>query len=466
MRSGEKSHANFLQVSWMAHCRTLWVQAGSPYGTECQYPSSNLGIPDIEGAQFVSEVSPQAFVSAAPDLVVVAHSEDRAAAIRAVRDVRALCTQVPILFLAGESCETLVIDAFHAGVTRYLRHPWTPAQCSDVVRELSANAEVPHLLQEQQSTLNGNCPFVGNSLAMCELRKYIRRIAPTDTNVLITGETGTGKELIAQLIHENSERRYRPFVCLNSAAIPDSLIESELFGYERGAFTGAHAPYDGKLAAAHRGTAFLDEIGDISASAQAKILRAIENKRIYRLGSSQGQNLDIRVLAATNRDLELAAQQGGFRSDLYFRLNVLKIEIPPLRERVEDVPPLVDYYIRQFNAKFRRNIVGLRPGSMDLLAHYQWPGNVRELKNFMEAVFVNLPLGMEGVVDLPVEVFRQFAKSAPFKSTERTRLLRVLSASKWNKTEAAKALHCSRMTLYRKMNRYNVSSSLHDLPHP
>lgn len=264
--------------------------------------------------------------------------------------------------------------------------------------------------------------------------------------------------MVAQLIHENSGRRYRPFVCLNSAAIPDSLIESELFGYERGAFTGAQAPYDGKLAAAHRGTAFLDEIGDISASVQAKILRAIESKRIYRLGSNQGQNLDIRVLAATNRDLESAAKQGGVRSDLYFRLNVLRIEIPPLRERVEDLPPLVDHYIRQFNEKFRRNIAGLRPGSLDLMAHYQWPGNVRELRNFIEVVFVNLPLSMEGEVDLPVEVFRQFSKSVPFQTTERTRMLRVLSASNWNKTDAAKALHWSRMTLYRKMNHYKVSS--------
>lgn len=448
----------------MAHCRILWVHAGSVHRTACQASSDKLNITDIEGAQFVSEVSPQVFVSVAPDLVVVAHSEDQAAAIRAVRETRALCAQVPILFLAMESCETLAIDAFHAGVTRYLRHPWTAVQWSDTLRELTAGAKAPDLPQEQQTMLDGGCPFVGNSPAMCELRRYIRRIAPTDTNVLITGETGTGKELIAQLIHENSGRRHRPFVCLNSAAIPDSLIESELFGYERGAFTGAQAPYHGKLAAAHRGTAFLDEIGDVSASVQAKILRAIENKRIYRLGSSQGQDLDIRVLAATNRDLESAAQQGGFRSDLYFRLNVLRIEIPPLRERVEDVPPLVDHYIRQFNVKFGRNIAGLRPGSMDLLAHYHWPGNVRELRNFMEAVFVNLPLGTQGVVDLPVEVFRQFAKLAPFQTTERTRLLRVLSASNWNKTDAAKALRCSRMTLYRKMNRYKVTSPLPDQP--
>jgi transcriptional regulator with PAS, ATPase and Fis domain len=370
---------------------------------------------------------------------------------------------VPILFLADESCESLAIDAFHAGVTRYLRHPWTALQWTEAVLEITGGAEVPGISPEDRDLLNGTCPFVGNSPAMCELRRYIRRIAPSDTNVLITGETGTGKELVAQLLHENSGRRYQPFVCLNSAAIPDSLIESELFGYERGAFTGAQSPYDGKLAAAHRGTAFLDEIGDISPFVQAKILRAIENKRIYRLGSNRGQDLDIRVLAATNRDLE-SAQHSDFRSDLYFRLNVLRVEIPPLRERVEDVPPLVDHYIRHFNVKFARNVAGLRPGSLDLLSTYQWPGNVRELRNLMEGVFVNLPHTAQGVVDLPVEVIRRFSKSLPFQTTERTRLLRVLSASNWNKTDAAKALHCSRMTLYRKMNRYKVSTPSLDFP--
>jgi len=448
----------------MAQRRILWVQTGSSRGSAFAGPPQLLNSADLDAVYSVSEVSPQALVSAAPDLIVVSHTDDRAAALRAVRNARALCASVPILFLADESCESLAIDAFHVGVTRYLRPPWTASQWTEAVSEITGGVEAPVSSPEDRDLLNGTCPFVGNSPAMCELRRYIRRIALSDTNVLITGETGTGKELVAQLIHENSARRYRPFVCLNSAAIPDSLIESELFGYERGAFTGAQSPYDGKLAAAHRGTAFLDEIGDISPSVQAKILRAVENKRIYRLGSSQGQDLDIRVLAATNRDLESAAQHSGFRSDLYFRLNVLRIEIPPLRERVEDVPPLVDHYIRHFNVKFARNVAGLRPGSLDLLSTYQWPGNVRELRNLMEVVFVNLPRTAEGVVDLPVEVFRQFSKSLPFRTTERTRLLRVLSASNWNKTDAAKALHCSRMTLYRKMNRYKVSSPSLDLP--
>jgi DNA-binding NtrC family response regulator len=448
----------------MACCRTLLVQTGRSRGSAFPALAEVLHSTERCVVESVYEISPQALVSSAPDLIVVSHTDDRAAALRAISDARALCARVPILFVANESSESLAIDAFHAGVTRYLRHPWTPAQWTEAIREIAGGNKSPVSLPEDNNLLNAPCPFVGNSRAMCELRSYIRRIAPSDTNVLITGETGTGKELVAQLIHENSGRRGRPFVCLNSAAIPDSLIESELFGYERGAFTGAQSPYDGKLSAAHRGTAFLDEIGDISPSVQAKILRAIENKSIYRLGSSQSQDLDIRILAATNRDLESAAQQNGFRSDLYFRLNVLRVEIPPLRERVEDLPPLVDHYIHHFNSKFARNITGLRSGVLDFLSTYQWPGNVRELRNLMEAVFVNLPQAAEGVVDLPSEVFRQFSRSVPFQTTERTRLLRVLSASNWNKTDAAKALHCSRMTLYRKLNRYKVSSASPDLP--
>jgi DNA-binding NtrC family response regulator len=448
----------------MARCRTLLVQTGRSHFSVFPALAEVLNSPELCVVESAFEISPQALVSSAPDLIVVSHTDDRAAALRAISDARALCARVPILFLADESSESLAIDAFHAGVTRYLRHPWTPAQWTEAIRETASGNKPPVSLNEDGNLLNASCPFVGNSRAMCELRSYIQRIAPSDTNVLITGETGTGKELVAQLIHESSSRRRRPFVCLNSAAIPDSLLESELFGYERGAFTGAQSPYDGKLAAAHRGTAFLDEIGDISPSVQAKILRAIENKSIYRLGSSQSHDLDIRILAATNRDLESGVQQNGFRSDLYFRLNVLRIDIPPLRERVEDLPPLVDHYIRHFNSKFAKKVTGLRPGVLDFLSTYQWPGNVRELRNLMEAVYVNLPQAAEGVVDLPFEVFRQFSRSVPFQTTERTRLLRVLSASNWNKTDAAKALHCSRMTLYRKLNRYKVSSASPDLP--
>lgn len=430
-------------------------------GPRCELNSSSVSeFVFPQGYQLldpVNEITAQSLLSVSPDAVLVSHRDDETSALAAVRKTRALCATLPIIFLTGKSCEQLAIDAFHAGVTRYLRNPCTPTQIAQSLRESLPRGPTPAMSAGDADQLAGSCPLIGTSAAICELRRYIRQIAPAETNVLITGETGTGKELVAQLIHENSPRRDKPLVCLNSAAIPESLIESELFGYERGAFTGAQISHEGKLAAANRGTAFLDEIGDISPAVQAKILRAVENKEIFRLGSNRSQELDIRILAATNQDLESAAAQNRFRSDLYYRLNVIRLEIPPLRNRIEDIPPLIEHYVRQFNAKFRRTITGFRGGSVDLLCSYCWPGNVRELRNVMEAAFVNLSQAAEGLVDLPPPVFRQFSRSVPFEINERTNLIRVLSSTAWNKTDAARALRCSRMTLYRKMSRYKVT---------
>jgi transcriptional regulator with PAS, ATPase and Fis domain len=277
--------------------------------------------------------------------------------------------------------------------------------------------------------------------------------------VLITGETGTGKELVAQLIQENSTRRDCPFVCLNSAAIPEALVESELFGYEKGAFTGALSAQEGKLSAANRGTVFFDEIGDVSPGVQAKLLRAIESKQLYRLGSNRSRDLDIRILAASNQDLEAAIKQNRFRGDLYYRLNVLRIEVPPLRDRLEDLPVLVDHYVRRFSRTFRKHILGCSEATMDLLLSYSWPGNIRELKNVLEAAFVTSS-GPDGLLQLPGSFARSLSISTRLKSSERTMILQALTATNWNRTEAAKRLQWSRMTLYRKMSRYQVSGSV------
>jgi DNA-binding NtrC family response regulator len=409
-------------------------------------------LPPVEG------VSAEILRSSAPHAVLISHSNDTDSALTAVRKTRALCAQVPIIFLAWTSCEALAIDAFHAGISRYLKYPWTALQLADTLHECVEIKPAPAPPVSEGHQLAGACPMIGTSPAICELRQYIAQIAPSESNVMITGETGTGKELVAHLVHENSSRRLKRMVCLNSASIPETLIESELFGYERGAFTGAQNSQLGKLAVANRGTLFLDEIGDISPGVQAKILRAVENREIFPLGSTKSQGLDIRILAATNQDLESAAAQNRFRTDLYYRLNVIKLEIPPLRDRIEDLPMLINHYIHQFNNRFRRNIAGLKAGSLDVLSSYCWPGNVRELRNVMEAAFVNFSCAAEGLVDLPSPVFRQFFRSAPFALNERTNLIRVLSSTSWNKTDAARALHCSRMTVYRKMSRYQVAS--------
>ena len=257
--------------------------------------------------------------------------------------------------------------------------------------------------------LAGGDRFVGRSQAMAQLRLQIARVAPTNSNVLVLGETGTGKEMVAELIHGNSRRAARPLVCLNTAAIPDSLLENELFGHERGAFTGATTTQPGKLIAAHGGTVFFDEIGDVSLSMQAKLLRAIESKSAYRLGGTRSVPIDIRVVAATNHDLQRDAAEGRFRQDLYYRLNVVRIELPPLRERRDDIPLLIRHYLAHFNRELGTSVRGLSPRAMDTLCDYHWPGNVRELRNAIEALLVNLAPETTGVVDVPPEVMRQLA---------------------------------------------------------
>ena len=306
------------------------------------------------------------------------------------------------------------------------------------------------------SRLNNGQRMIGESSLMRKINVYIEKVAPTDSTVLITGESGTGKELVAELIHRNSPRQQNPFLRINCAAIPDSLLESELFGYERGAFTGAHAFKEGQLKQADRGTVFLDEIGDMSPYAQAKVLRAIENREIQRLGGKGSIPLDIRLLAATNQDLEQLVSAGKFRKDLYFRLSVARIQLPPLRDRKQDIPFLFEHYIAELNRRFGLKVEGFTEEALAYLLDYDWPGNVRELKNLLEATFVNLPSRRIGIMDLP-EPFRQRSRQAegPLPD-ERERVLSALVSTQWSRRKAAEQLRWSRMTLYRKMLKYDL----------
>lgn len=291
---------------------------------------------------------------------------------------------------------------------------------------------------------------------MREIKAYIGKVALTNSIVLITGETGTGKELVAELIHNNSLRQEMPFVCLNCAAIPDGLLESELFGYEKGAFTGAYSNKDGMLKLADGGTVFFDEIGDMSPFAQAKVLRAIESKTVYRLGGMRNISLDVRVIAATNQDLDHSVAEGKFRKDLYFRLNVARIHIPPLRDRKEDIILLLDYYIQELNRQFGLNVEGFDEEALDYLLCYDWPGNVRELKNLLEAIFISLPSRRITLLDMPKPFRRHLKDTEGLPQNERDRLLAALFSTNWNKSKAAQKLHWSRMTLYRKMAKYQI----------
>ncbi|MBT8338922.1 MAG: sigma-54-dependent Fis family transcriptional regulator [Desulfatitalea sp.] len=291
---------------------------------------------------------------------------------------------------------------------------------------------------------------------MQSVRRYLVKVASSASTVLITGETGTGKELAADFIHRHSRRAGKPMVTVNCAALPESLTESELFGYERGAFTGAVAKQPGKFAMADGGTIFLDEIGDMRPLIQAKILHAIERKTVYPLGADKPRQVDARIIAATNQELERLIIDGRFREDLYYRLNIARINLPPLRERKEDIHELLTHGVHLLNSMFSRHIKGLTPEAKELLTGYDWPGNVRELMNLLEAAFINLPAEPIDYLDLPVHFKKCLHNSKGCSINERRRIVDTLMQTRWNKSQVAEKLNWSRMTLYRKMAMHKI----------
>jgi two-component system, NtrC family, response regulator AtoC len=309
------------------------------------------------------------------------------------------------------------------------------------------------------SAQSGEGELIGSSSAMTAVRDYVRKVAKSDASVLISGPTGTGKELVADAIHRASPRRSAPFISVNCAAIPDSLLESELFGYERGAFTGAEEHYPGKLRLADHGTVFLDEIGEMSPLGQAKILRVLESREVFPLGARRMTKIDVRFLAATNQDLEPMIERRTFRQDLFFRLNVGRIYLPSLRERPEDILELFLYYIQRFNALHNRRVQAPTPDLADRLAGYEWPGNVRELRNCVEAVFIDPPNGPIGLEHLPESFQRVFRRYRADSVSERDAIVSALARTNWNKKMAAHELQWSRMTLYRKLEKYKITGS-------
>jgi DNA-binding NtrC family response regulator len=302
--------------------------------------------------------------------------------------------------------------------------------------------------------------MIGLSAPMQEVRRQMEKAAASTCTVLITGETGTGKELAAEFIYKNSLRRDKPFVCINCAAIPDSLFESELFGHTKGAFTGADGPHEGLLMAADGGTIFFDEIGDMSLFAQAKVLRVIERKEVCRLGGVRQARLDIRFLAATNQDLGTMVSRGSFRKDLFYRLDVVRINLPPLRDRRADIPLLVDHYRRQFSSRAGCPVPEVSDECLECLSRYEWPGNIRELKNILENLFLGPMPQQIRPEHLPERLHFLKREQGDLSQSERELLLSALFSAKWNKSEAAEKLQWSRMTVYRKILKYGISKTL------
>ncbi len=398
-------------------------------------------------------------------LILESPRDDGTGALEIVAKIRNRDRRFPIILVTCQGSEALAVAALRSGLKDYFQQPFSFQDLFAAVNRciIDRASQPPGTTPRTIVPCLADSPeLIGEGFHTQRIKSYLLKVAAVDSHALVTGETGTGKELSARFIHQQSARRDKPLVAINCAALPDGLVESELFGYEKGAFTGAHSTYAGKLKLAEGGTVIFDEIGDMSLYAQAKILRVIESKEVYPLGGKRGVPLDIRIIAATNQDLDRLVSDKRFRKDLYFRLNIARVHLPPLRERKEDIPRLLAHYLEEFNARQGRALQGFTDEALELLLRYDWPGNIRELKNVIEAIFIDAPLERIAIKDLPEPIRQQSQTStAP---TERERLVSALCTVNWNKSKAAEQLHWSRMTLYRKMAKYHILES--KLAHP
>src|SRR5918911_326811 len=388
--------------------------------------------------------------------------------------LRAKLPDVPVVMMSGRAGLSDAVRATKLGAFNFLEKPLSP---EGVLLALTSAMELRRAKREARALRADrglNADMIGDGPAMARLRELIARVAATDARVLISGESGTGKELVATAIHLSGARRDRPFVRVNCAAIPRDLVESEMFGHERGAFTGAAERRIGRFELAHRGTLLLDEVADLGPEAQAKLLRAIEAKEIERVGGGKPGRVDVRILSATNKELTRAAAEGRFREDLYFRLNVIPLSIPPLRDHPDDIPPLVLHFSALYRVRSGRPAPRWSEGALQLLQRYRWPGNVRELGNIVERLAILhageevLPSDVSAVLSLdrstpptPETPLEPVALDRPLNEAlddfERILITRALSVAGGNVAEAARRLQTDRPNLYRRMRRLGVA---------
>ena len=376
--------------------------------------------------------------------------------------------EAEVILITGYGTVETAVDAMQKGAATYLLKPINinhlRAEVNKLVEKqylIRSNKEL-HKQLDERFGLSG---IIGNSPKMQKILNIVNQISGTTATILITGESGTGKELISKIIHNNSPRKNNPLVILNAAAIPENLLESELFGHEKGSFTGAIYQRKGKFEYAHHGTLFLDEIGDMPLSTQVKLLRVIEDGVITRIGSNESIEVDVRLIAATNQDLEKLIKEGKFREDLYFRLNVVSIKLPPLRERKEDIPLIIDVFLREFLQTHNKTISYISPEARKVLCNYPWPGNVRELKNCIESMVVVGTKNTLDIEDIPDHILQRSDKTPASPSllggitmeeAERELIKNTLATVGGNREEAAKMLGIGERTLYRKLDRYGL----------
>lgn len=392
--------------------------------------------------------------------------------LEALQLIKEISPELTVIMMSGHGTIETAVKATKFGAFDFIEKPLS---LEKVLLSIQNGLKVGQLEQENRALkekIARDHEIIGSSPPINTLKQQIRIAAPTSGWVLITGENGTGKELVARNIHSSSKRSDRPFVEVNCAAIPEELIESELFGHEKGAFTGATASRKGKFDLAHEGTLFLDEIGDMSLKTQAKILRILQEHKFERVGGNRTIKVDVRVVAATNKDLAVEIAQGHFREDLFYRLNVLPFHVPPLRERREDIPDLANHFLDYFCSKESRQIKVFEPEAMDAMVRYNWPGNVRELKNIVERLVIMTPDSTIGLGHLPTAISRPHGadlemggSAASFthdsyrearEQFEKEFLLQKLAENDWNVSRTAEVIEIERSNLHRKIKAFGI----------
>jgi len=375
--------------------------------------------------------------------------------------IHELQPEVIVIMMTGYASVETAVTALKNGAYDYVTKPLDPDEIAHLVKKALAHKRTEEenvRLRETVAEVARPEDIVGQSAIMQRVFDAIETVGPTDATVLITGESGTGKELVARAVHHASPRKFHPLVVIHCGALTETLLESELFGHEKGAFTGAQYRKKGKFEIAEGGTVFLDEIGDISLKTQTDLLRVLQEHEIVRVGGTQSIKVDFRCVAATNKDLEKAIEEGKFRPDLYYRLNVFRIELPPLRDRREDIPMLVKHFVEKFSLQMNKRITRVSPAAMNLLQQQPWSGNVRELENAVERAMV---VAQEPEIRESDFVFK--AASMPngvprsLDEIERAHILRTLESVNWNQTRAAEILNIDRVTLHHKLKRYGWS---------
>jgi two-component system response regulator HydG len=403
------------------------------------------------------------------DLILMDVRMSRISGIEALKKIREISPGIPIIIMTAYASVNTAVDALKSGAYDYLTKPLDIDELKILVSKALRHRQLEQeniFLKEQLGDRFDFSNIISQSAEMKKLLETVALVAPTEATVLILGESGTGKELIANAIHQNSPRQNRPFIKVNCAALPETLLESELFGHEKGAFTGATARRQGRFHLADKGTIFLDEIAEMSSSTQTKILRVLQEREFEPVGSSETVKVDVRIITATNKKLKEEIQKNRFREDLYYRINVVSLTVPALRERRDDILLLADFFLKQFAEKNQRLIKGFTPKAMDLILRHDWPGNVRELENVVERAIIMARGDMITPPDFPevlqkLDIDREETRldltaGRTLKEVEKDMIIRTLDLAGGNRTRAANILGISRRTLQLKLKDYGI----------